>query len=148
MDQPVRMGPVPGRRIPHGRRSADPREESPVNTMLRTRFKHGLLSLVSSLTGRHAVLLPAEARHEESILDLRAPYRVEGQTLTVELREQCRGRITATLLAYVGHFPTKTVWKSSSCDYAGPCEMTLDLTSGIVLLADREWDRVPLPRAT
>jgi SAM-dependent methyltransferase len=90
------------------------------------------------------VLLPSEARHEEMVIDLRAPYRVEEATLTVSLNEPCAGRLTATLLGYDGHFPTQRVWTGSG-DYPGPSGLTLDLNNGAVSLASREWGRVRLP---
>src|SRR6267378_5071692 len=83
------------------------------NVAIRAWLKRTLLAVVSRLSGRHAVLLPSEASHEELMIDLRAPYRVEGTTLTVDLDEPCAGRLTATLLAYDNHFPTKSLWTGS-----------------------------------
>ena len=111
---------------------------------LRSSLKRTLLAVASRLTGRHAVLLPPEARDEAMVIGLRAPYRVEAPTLTVDLTEPCEGWLTATLLGYKGHFPTWRLWTGSS-DYAGPSRLTLDLSSGVVSLDGREWGRVRLP---
>ncbi|HEX9125220.1 MAG TPA: hypothetical protein VF948_02370, partial [Methylomirabilota bacterium] len=61
-----------------------------------TLLKHAMLACLSRVSRRHAVLLPPQARDEESILDLRAPYRVEGPVCRVELLEPGPGRLTAT----------------------------------------------------
>jgi SAM-dependent methyltransferase len=116
------------------------------NVALRSWLKRTLLAVASRLSGRHAVLLPSEASHEEMTIDLRAPYRVEGATLTVDLNEPCAGRLTATLLAYDNYFPTRSLWTGSG-HYPGPSGLTVDLKTGVVSLAGQEWGRVgpPLP---
>jgi SAM-dependent methyltransferase len=111
------------------------------NVALRSWLKRRLLAVVSRLSGRHAVLLPSEASHEEMMIDLRAPYRVEGATLTVDLNEPCTGRLTATLLDYDNYFPTNRLWTGSG-HYPGPSSLTLDLNDGVVSLAGQEWGRV------
>lgn len=116
-----------------------------MSTGLRSRLKAALLGSLRRLTRRHAVLLPGEARAEESILDLRAPYRVEGQTLTVELLEPGPGRITAVLLGYEGHFPSRAVWTAPPREYRGPCSLLFDLGRGAVALGGAAWGRVPVP---
>lgn len=110
-----------------------------------TMAKHVLLALVSRITGRHAILLPAQSRDEAAILDLRAPYRVEGPVLSADIRDPERGRLTATLLAYVGHFPVRTIWTGTAREYSGPCALELDLEAGTVKLGNEEWGRVPVP---
>ena len=110
-----------------------------------TMAKNALLAWVSRLTGRHAVLLPRQASDDGDILDLRAPYRVEGQLLSVELCEPESGRLQATLLGYVGHFPVHTIWSSPPREYRGPSTLQLDLEAGTVSLDGEEWGRVPLP---
>ena len=112
---------------------------------VKTRIKKTLLGGLSRLTGRHAVLLPSEAAREESLLNLLAPYRIETPRLTVRLLDADPGQLCADLLAYAGHFPTKTVWTGSPRSYDGPCELTLDLVTGQVSLADHEWGHVSLP---
>lgn len=115
---------------------------------LKVRIKEGMLDAMSRLTGRHAVLLPAEAEREDAIFGLRAPYRLEGQKLTIELLEKTQGQITATLLGYEGHFPTKEIWSSPELDYRGPCELTFNVSDGSVTLVGREIGRVPLSLLT
>lgn len=116
-----------------------------MRTPLKTRAKRSLATLVSALTGRHALLLPAEAAAAESILDVVAPYRIDGSTLTVQVLETSSGVLSATLLAYAGHFPTQPVWTGTAWQYDRPCTLTLDLSTGSVGVAEREWGRVPLP---
>ena len=110
-----------------------------------TMAKNALLAWVSRLTGRHAILLPSQSSDGDDILDLRAPYRVETQVLTVEIREPGPGRLRATLLGYVGHFPVHTIWTSPPHEYRGPTPLHLDLDAGTVNLGGAEWGRVPLP---
>jgi 2-polyprenyl-3-methyl-5-hydroxy-6-metoxy-1,4-benzoquinol methylase len=111
----------------------------------RTVLKSALLASVSRLTGRHAVLLPVEARDENSILDVHAPYRASSRVLTVHVREPAAGRLKATLLAYEGFFPTHIVWTGEAREYSGPCDLTLDLETGSVELSGSQWGRVALP---
>jgi len=112
---------------------------------LTPRIKDLCLRLLSRATNRHAVLLPQEAGRDDALIDLRAPYRVDGPTLTVELREPGPGRLSATLLGYKGHFPTRTIWVGAAREYPGPCGLRLDLASGAVRLGGSDWGRVPLP---
>ncbi|HTY76878.1 MAG TPA: class I SAM-dependent methyltransferase [Candidatus Bathyarchaeia archaeon] len=110
-----------------------------------TMAKNALLAWVSRLTGRHAILLPPPAGAADVTLDLRAPYRVEGQLLSVDLRERDPGWLRATLLGYVGHFPAHRIWTGPPRDYRGPATLQLDLEAGTVSLGGEEWGRVPLP---
>ncbi|MGH9321059.1 MAG: class I SAM-dependent methyltransferase [Vicinamibacteria bacterium] len=109
--------------------------------------KSGLLAAVSKMTGRHAVLLPPEAGDEESILNLSAPYRVEGDSLRVTLLEPESGALRVTLLGYEGHFPTKPLW-SGIADYRGPDELWLGVRSGEIGLGEKRLGSVPLPLPT
>ena len=81
------------------REGAD-RADGRARMSLKSLAKTGLLSAVSKLTGRHAVLLPPEAADEESMLSVDAPYRVEGSLLRVSLRrpkpEACASRSSDT----------------------------------------------------
>jgi 2-polyprenyl-3-methyl-5-hydroxy-6-metoxy-1,4-benzoquinol methylase len=108
-------------------------------------LKRAMLACLSRVTGRHAVLLPSQARDEDTILALRAPYRVEGFVCRVELLEPGPGRLTATLLDYAGHFPVRTIWTGMERTYGGPSAIELDLTTGVVRLGQDEWGRAPLP---
>jgi 2-polyprenyl-3-methyl-5-hydroxy-6-metoxy-1,4-benzoquinol methylase len=110
-----------------------------------TLLKHALLACLSRVSRRHAVLLPSEARDEDSILDLRAPYRIEGPVCRVELLEPGPAQFTATLLGYSGHFPVRTIWTGAERTYAGPCALELDLTTGAVKLGGEGWGHAPLP---
>lgn len=110
-----------------------------------TMTKNAVLACLGRITGRHAILLPRQSRGNDAMLDLRAPYRVEQQVLSVELREPDPGWLRATLLGYVGHFPVRTIWTGSPREYEGPCALHLDLETGTVHLGDEEWGRVPLP---
>jgi 2-polyprenyl-3-methyl-5-hydroxy-6-metoxy-1,4-benzoquinol methylase len=110
-----------------------------------TRLKGLFLRALSRITNRHAVLLPAEAGRDDALIDLRAPYRVTGTVLTVDLRETGWGRLSATLLGYQGHFPVRVLWTGEARTYPGPSALGLDLVSGIVRLGGSDWGRVPLP---
>jgi hypothetical protein len=68
-------------------------------------LKTVLLRILSAVTGRHAVLLAAEAADETLIFRLQAPYRLPSPMLTVQLLEAGPGWLTATLVGYDGHFP-------------------------------------------
>ena len=110
-----------------------------------TRLKGLFLRALSRITNRHAVLLPAEAGRDDALIDLRAPYRVTGAVLTVDLRETGSGRLSATLLGYEGHFPVRVLWTGEAREYPGPSALGLDLVSGAVRLDGNDWGRVPLP---
>jgi 2-polyprenyl-3-methyl-5-hydroxy-6-metoxy-1,4-benzoquinol methylase len=110
-------------------------------------LKRNLLQLLAGATGRHPVLLPREAG-SESILDLVAPYRVEGDTLAIRLLEAANGRLVLALRTYEGHFPTHIHWQTDALPYVGPCLVTFCLTTGAVTLAEKEIGRVPLPLPT
>ena len=112
---------------------------------LGSHLKDVLLAMVSWASGRHAVLLPREARREELLLDLRSPYQVDGSRLSVELRAPGPGHLSATLMGYAGHFPTHIIWSGEARTYLGPCALVLELTTGAVLLAGHEWGRVRVP---
>jgi 2-polyprenyl-3-methyl-5-hydroxy-6-metoxy-1,4-benzoquinol methylase len=116
-----------------------------MSVSLVTRLKELFLRALSRITNRHAVLLPAEAGRDDALIDLRAPYRVTGSVLTVDLREAGAGRLSATLLGYEGHFPVRVLWTGETREYAGPGALDLDLVSGAVRLGGREWGRVPVP---
>jgi 2-polyprenyl-3-methyl-5-hydroxy-6-metoxy-1,4-benzoquinol methylase len=116
-----------------------------MNVSLVTRLKELFLRGLSRITNRHALLLPAEAGRDDALIDLRAPYRVTGSVLGVDLREPGAGRLSATLLGYEGHFPARILWTGETREYAGPGALTLDLVSGAVRLDGNEWGRVPVP---
>jgi 2-polyprenyl-3-methyl-5-hydroxy-6-metoxy-1,4-benzoquinol methylase len=96
-------------------------------------LKRALLGAISGLTGRTAVLLPAQAGDGGEILDVRAPYRVDGPTLTVAIDERAQGQLTA---AYYP-FRADATWTSEALAYDGPGLLTLDLANGSVRFCDR-----------
>jgi len=116
-----------------------------VTVSVVTRLKGLFLRALSRITNRHAVLLPAEAGSDDALIDLRAPYRVTGTILTVDLRETGSGRLSATLLGYEGHFPVRVLWTGEAREYPGPSALGLDLVSGAVRLGGSDWGRVSLP---
>jgi SAM-dependent methyltransferase len=121
------------------------RKERP-EVALSTRFKNALLGTLGRVTRRHALLLPREARDEDSILSVRAPYRVEGDELRLEIGEDGPGKLHATLLGYEGHFPTRECWRGEA-DYAGPSTLTFDLKTGQARCDGAILGQVPLPLA-
>lgn len=110
---------------------------------LKTRAKDLALVALSRFTGRHAVLLPREAKNDELILDLRTDYRVAEPWLTVDLAEASPGQMVISLIGYEGHFPRKLIWKSSPADYHGPCQFRIDLKTGAVNFGELDCGKVP-----
>ncbi len=109
--------------------------------------KMGLLAAVSKVTGRHAVLLPPEAKDEDSLLRVSAPYRVEGDSLLLNLGETVSGELRLTLLGYEGHFPRKTLWAAIS-RYERPDDLSFNLRTGEIRLGENRTlgkVQVPLP---
>jgi len=115
-----------------------------VSSPLKTYAKDTLLRTLSRVTGRHVVLLADGAVNEDSIMNVRAPYRVDGARLSIEVFESGPGQLSAELLAYAGHFPETRVWSGVRA-YDHPCALSFDLVTGRIALADQEWGRVPLP---
>jgi len=95
-----------------------------------------------AVSGRHVCVLASEARDEALILDARAPYRVGDSRVQIDLFEPHGGTLEATLLGYVGHRPTQTIWIGPSREYAGPSRVCLDLSTGAVTVNDDAWGRV------
>src|SRR4029077_14291077 len=110
-----------------------------------TRLKGLFLRALSRITNRHDVLLPAEAGSDDALIDLRAPYRVTGTVLTVDLRETGSGRLSATLLGHEGHFPVRVLWTGEGRELPMPRALALGLVSGAGRLGGGDWGRVPLP---
>src|SRR5262245_3618423 len=118
----------------HGNGCRPSRSRHGISVKLSSRAKNALLRTLSALTRRHAVLLPADARVEEEIFDLDAPYRAEPPVLNIGLRERGQGKLTAAILAYDGSFPRRSLWKGTAQAYSGPITFSLDLDSGSVRL--------------
>lgn len=104
-----------------------------------------LLSLLTRATGRHSVLLPSLAAADSNLLTLRAPYRVEGRALAVDFSEVGPGQLSAALLGYEKHFPTRTLWMGDARSYDGPSRLSLDLATGQIRLGAESWGRVEVP---
>jgi 2-polyprenyl-3-methyl-5-hydroxy-6-metoxy-1,4-benzoquinol methylase len=100
---------------------------------MKRHLKRPLLSAVSGLTGRTAVLLPAQASGRDAILAVRAPYRVDSGVLTVRFDCESAGRLVAKFEPR----GSAAGWTSDAAAYAGPSTMTLDLASGRVELDGR-----------
>jgi len=113
--------------------------------MLTSRLKNLALSGLSRLTGRTARLLPAEARSEDRILAVKAPYRLEGPRVDLEILHPGPGCLAVEVLGYERHFPTRRLWSEEGLAYPGPCTLSIDLGSGAVSLAGRPAGTVPSP---
>src|SRR5689334_5310786 len=100
--------------LPHEARRA----MRPLIVTLKSSLKNSGLSFLGRISRRHMVMLPPHAGNESMIFDLRSQYRAEDPVL-IELRETTRGSITATLLGYNGHFPTRELWRGTPRPYAG-----------------------------
>jgi SAM-dependent methyltransferase len=109
--------------------------------VLKTRIKDLALAAISRLTGRHAVLLPAEACG--GILPVEAPYRVEGSRLEIAIGAPAAGLLSVELLGYDGFLPSIPLLRAADLPYPGPSRLALDLDSGILRLGDGEVGRVP-----
>jgi 2-polyprenyl-3-methyl-5-hydroxy-6-metoxy-1,4-benzoquinol methylase len=107
--------------------------------------KQALLKTVGVATRRHPVLLPQAAADDARMLDIVAPYRVEGERLTIDLLQRDRGELRGTLLGYDGHFPTVTLWQSERIPYNGPARIEVDLASGDIRLDGTMWGRATMP---
>lgn len=113
--------------------------------MLKTRLKNLALAGLSRLTGRSAHLLPAEAAEDGRILDVRGRYRLDSPRLDLDILAPGPGRLTAEVLGYEGHFPTRQLWVARDLPYPGPCRFSLDLTAGEAALDGRPCGTVPPP---
>ena len=111
----------------------------------RALAKRALLSTVASVTKRHPVLLPRTAADESSLLDVTAPYRVEGHTLQVNIRDRAPGTLTAVLRIPDRPNASRTHWRSEPLPYDGPSTLRLDLETGQVHLGARPAGTLPLP---
>ena len=107
--------------------------------------KQVLLKTVAAATRRHPVLLPQAAADEASILEVVAPYRVEGGELVVTIRERRPGRLTAALLTPQQPNSSRLLWRSAPLRYDGPSALRFNLSDGTVWLGERPSGEVPLP---
>jgi SAM-dependent methyltransferase len=111
----------------------------------RALAKRALLSTVASVTKRHPVLLPRAAADESSLLDVAAPYRVEGHTLQMIIHDRAQGTLTAALRIPERPNASRTYWRSEPLPYDGPSTLRLDLETGQVQLGARLAGTLPLP---
>jgi 2-polyprenyl-3-methyl-5-hydroxy-6-metoxy-1,4-benzoquinol methylase len=106
--------------------------------------RRAILGATSAITGRHAVLLPAEAADDRRIFAARGPYRVTGDTLTVRLDDSRSGVLSIGILAYEGFFPSKVHW-SGTTEYRGAAALELSFISGELSVDGEAIGVVPLP---
>lgn len=95
---------------------------------MKRHFKQGLLTLVSGATRRTAVLLGAQAG-DDSILPLRAAYRVDAGALAIDVEEPRRGVLRA---AFSADGDSSMTWLSDQRPYSGPARLLLSLEDGRV----------------
>src|SRR5437764_13995429 len=101
-----------------------PRRQAGTGVMnAKSLAKRGLLRAVAASTGRHAVLLPKDAADDRAVLDVAAPYRVDGPELVISIREQCQGTLTAALLVPHGANAWRCRWRSAPLVYGGPTSL-------------------------
>lgn len=106
-----------------------------------TKAKEGFLSIVSHLTGRHAVLLPREAAREELIFPVESDYRADGGVLLLRLQEPAAGRLRVTLLGYETSWPTRTLLQTEFLHYSGPALLEFEFGNRRLSLAGEELGR-------
>ncbi len=99
-------------------------------------------ALTRAVVGRHPVLLPVEAVDERAITAVETTYRLEKPALRMAIREPGSGSIACELVGYEGHFPRRTLWRSATVPYAGPCEFHFDLETGEVMLNGSTLGRI------
>ncbi len=56
-----------------------------------------------------------------------------------------RDSLEAQLVAYEGHWPTRVLWNGSRIGYAGPCDLSVSLSTGEVRLGSTLWGRSDAP---
>jgi SAM-dependent methyltransferase len=113
----------------------------------RALAKRALLGSVEAVTDRHAVLLPRSAAEDSGILQVDAPYRVNGTDLEIHLHDRARGSLRLALRLPAGNNAFRTHWESAPLSYDGPAVVHINLKSGGVRLDGRPAGTftVPLP---
>ena len=114
----------------------------------RALAKRALLDAVAAVTQRHPVLLPRAAAGEAAILNVAAPYRVDGEVLSVDIQDHARGTLTAALRLPTPPNSTRLHWSSGPLAYEGPASLRFDLRTGEVRLGDRAAGTAPVPLPT
>lgn len=113
--------------------------------LIRIAIKKWLLAVLGYVSRRHPLFLPHEAGDEDSILAVRAAYRVTDSLLRIILSEPGVGRLDVAVMGYVGHFPTQLIHQVEEVPYSGPCELSLNVSTGRLTLGEAEIGGVPLP---
>ena len=111
----------------------------------RAMAKRALLDAVAALTQRHPVLLPRLAADDASMLDVSAPYRVDGAVLIVDVHDRVRGTLTAELRLPAPQNASRLHWSSGPVPYDEPVALRFDVTSGAIFLGDRRIGSAPVP---
>jgi len=114
-------------------------------TSVKSLAKRGLLRAVAASTRRHAVLLPKDAADDRALLDVAAPYRVDGPELVISIREQCRGTLTTALLVPHGANGWRCRWRSAPLVYGGPTSLRFAVGDGSISIADFPVGKAPMP---
>jgi 2-polyprenyl-3-methyl-5-hydroxy-6-metoxy-1,4-benzoquinol methylase len=96
-------------------------------------LRRALLNAVSRVTGRSAVLLASEASRDEGILSVVAPYRVDGDTLTLQIGHRKAGEMRVVLDAGTEHDAADVC----RFEYVRPGPLTLQLGDGALSFSGR-----------
>jgi SAM-dependent methyltransferase len=91
------------------------------------------------------VLLPRDAADDGRLLDVAAPYRVDGSELVVAIRDRCPGTLTAALLTPTRSNSWHCWWQSTPFIYKGPTSLRFTLADGRVSIADSAIGTAPVP---
>lgn len=98
-----------------------------------------VLSVLGNATRRHAVLLDRSARDESALLDVRAPYRVDGETLRAQVVAPGKGELALGVRGYRGSFPGDPLFTGSARACGPRATVTLALDEGTVRLDGAAW---------
>lgn len=108
---------------------------------IRPVLKNVLLRTVSTVTRRHVVLLPREAR-PSSLLSVSAPYGVGRSPLEIGLLASERGELSVQVYGYNGHAPTRAWGPRFRTPYRGPDTLRLTIPSGDVTFGGTTLGRI------
>jgi SAM-dependent methyltransferase len=99
--------------------------------------KQALLAAISGATRRHAVLLPSEARHEDGMAAVSAPYRVDGETLALDISEPGPALLDIAFIQ-----KGVEVWQAGGIEYSGPGVLSQAMATGEVSWGGRSLGSV------
>jgi 2-polyprenyl-3-methyl-5-hydroxy-6-metoxy-1,4-benzoquinol methylase len=96
-------------------------------------LKRSLLTAISRATGRTAVLLASEASCDAGILSVVSPYRVNGDTLTIQIADAAAGEMRVSFKGIADN------GNQAACrfEYASPGPLSLNLCDGALSFAGR-----------